>query len=65
MTVKELMAELKKANPDAIVKLSIGNPKDSAFTDEIMRVTVNKASVEIDGWVASDNEEAYLPGYDD
>jgi len=46
MTVKELMAKLKKANPKAIVKLSIGDPKDSAFTNEILRVDVKKNSVE-------------------
>lgn len=60
MTVEELIAELQKCNPAAKVSLSIGNPKDTAFTDEVS-VRAGADEVVVDGWVSSDNEEACAP----
>jgi hypothetical protein len=64
LTVEELVEMLEGMPPTAQVTLHIGNPKDSAFTDEI-EVRQDGDKVEVYGWVASDNEEAYMPGYGD
>ena len=63
MTVKELIEELSRQDPDATVRLSVSNPKDSASTDDVPGVVVGDAGeVIISGWVASDNEGAWMPG---
>jgi hypothetical protein len=60
MTVAELIAELQKQNPEATVSMSIGDPKDTAYTDDVS-VRATEDGVKIDGWVSSDNEEAFAP----
>jgi len=61
MTVLELIARLQKLDPNLEVRLSIGNPKDTAFTNDVTDVEVQGGSCTIEGWVASDNEEAWAP----
>ena len=59
MTVAVLIAELGKADPESEVTMSIGNPKDTAYTDDVWcEVTDGKAKVV--GWVASDNDAAVV-----
>ncbi len=67
MTVKQLMDELAKMPPDAEVEIQIGDPNDTAYTNEVVHVgeqAVNGAKngrVEIRGWVSSDSDEAFSP----
>jgi len=67
MTVKQLMEKLTGLPPDAEVELQIGDPNDTAYTNEIVNVgeqLVNGAKngrVEIRGWISSDNDEAWSP----
>lgn len=70
MTVGELIKELQNLDPNAPVDVSIGNPKDSAYTNEVMVFLrkvgegVETPHVEIHGWVSSDNEDAFAPWAD-
>ena len=63
MLVKEMIELLQHAPPDAVVRLTISNPKDSAWTTDVAVSDHGK----ILGWVASDDQEAFFPGerYDD
>lgn len=62
MTVKELIAQLAKMPDSAEVMLRIGNPKDAAYTNDMADVSLkDNGQVVLDGWVASDNEEAFAP----
>jgi hypothetical protein len=62
MTVKQLMADLAKMPPDAKVRLSIGNPEDTAWTDEVQQVDILPGGkVTVRGWVSSDNDGAFAP----
>lgn len=62
MLVKEMIEALQKADPEAEVTMSIGNPKDTAYTDDVScEVTAEGKAVQVRGWVASDNEEAWFP----
>ncbi len=60
MTVKELIEALSHLNPDATVSINVSNPKDSAYTDNLT-VTGRDGEAHIDGWVDSDNENAFAP----
>ena len=61
VTGRELAAELMK-NPDQEVELSIGNPKDTAYTNEIQKVELSEEGrLVVRGWVSSDNEGAFAP----
>lgn len=67
MTSHELARELL-AGPDLPVQLSIANPKDTAYTRDV-RVRLGSENgeatyVRIDGWVASDDEDAFAPWAD-
>jgi hypothetical protein len=64
MTVEELLAAFKGEDPKSLVRLSIGNPKDTCFTNEVTAVEVEEGTCTIRGWVASDNEEACAPWSD-
>ena len=64
MTVAELVVELLKLDQTMRVSVSVGGPKDTAYTDDIVSVGETDGEVEIRGWAASDNENAYLPGAD-
>ncbi len=62
MTVRELIEQLSNLNLDAIVTVSVGDPKDTAFSDDLsLRVDIEDSTVDIGGWVASDNENACAP----
>lgn len=61
MKVKEMIAELQKADPEAGLTMSIGNPKDTAYTDDISVNVSAQGECSIVGWVSSDNEEAWFP----
>ncbi|MDP1711807.1 MAG: hypothetical protein Q8K86_05060 [Candidatus Nanopelagicaceae bacterium] len=62
MTVAELIEQLKQQEPDALVSLSIRDPKDSAFTKaEIAVKKEDDNVVTVSGWVASDDEDAFAP----
>lgn len=62
MKVKDAIAELMKADPEAELTVSIGDPKDTAYTDDVsLEVTAGGRAVQLRGWVASDNEEAFAP----
>ena len=63
MKVAELIAELRKADPESEVTMMIGNPNDTAYTDDV-RCDVTDGIVEIVGWVASDNDAAFFPDED-
>lgn len=63
MTVKELIEELSRKDPGATVRLRISDPKDAASTDDVAGlVPGEEGEVVIAGWVASDNEGAWMPG---
>lgn len=67
MNVAELIAQLQKLPQDAQVELNISSPADAAYTKEITNVQLildATPTVEIRGWVASDDEDAYMPGLD-
>lgn len=67
MKVSELIAQLQKLPQDARIELNISGPADAAYTKEITNVQLlldATPTVEIRGWVASDDEDAYMPGYD-
>jgi hypothetical protein len=64
MTVKELIERLLQQPQSAKVRLSIANPKDTAYTNEIIEISREKTTgmVSIEGWVSFDNsEEAHAP----
>lgn len=62
LTVKELIEQLQTMPEGARIRLSVGNPKDSAYTNEIIEVTDDDdGSVTIRGWVSSDNDNAFAP----
>lgn len=61
MTVGELIEELSKMPKDAPVSVSVGDPKDTAFTDEVSVRQGDGGQVVVDGWVSSDNENACAP----
>ena len=65
MTNHELARQLLN-EPECPVRLSIGNPNDSAYTSDLRVIVVREADnklshVRIEGWVASDDEDAYFP----
>ncbi len=60
MNVKQLIEELSKYDPNAKISLNVSDPKDSAYTDDV-KVTRRDGEVHIDGWVATDNENAFAP----
>ncbi len=65
MKTAELIALLQNLPQDAEIELDIGNPKDSAWTDDVQEVKLDsKGKVRISGWVASDNKNAHMPGYE-
>lgn len=60
MTVGELIAELSKMPQDTLVEVSVSNPKDTAYSDDVS-VKLGEGGVTLDGWVASDNDNACAP----
>jgi hypothetical protein len=60
MTVAELIEELSRMPKDAPVRVSVGDPKDTAFTDDLS-VRLSDGEVVVDGWVDSENENACAP----
>jgi hypothetical protein len=60
MTVSEMIELLQSADPNSQVTMTIRDPKDAAFTDDVSVVFASD-NVTVVGWVASDNEEACAP----
>ncbi len=66
MTSHELARELLNG-PDLPVELSIANSKDSAYTRNMLVRLGSRlkhkdsACVRIDGWVSSDDKDAFAP----
>ena len=61
MLVHELIAKLQAMPQDKEVQLSIGDPEDTAYTNEIQEVREHEGYVSVSGWCSSDNEEACAP----
>ena len=57
MTAAELIAALSLLPPETVISLDVGDPKDSAYTDEILSCEDGV----IRGWISSDNEAAFAP----
>ncbi len=63
MTVKELVEALQRVDQDAIVRLTVQNPKDSASTRDVsVGDPDGNREIILSGWVASDDEDAWFPG---
>jgi hypothetical protein len=63
MTAAELIAKLQKIDPNTKVSIKIQTPKDAAWTGEFFGEL--KADGVIQGWVGSDDEDAFFPGCGD
>jgi hypothetical protein len=59
MTSHELARKLLEL-PDVPVRLSVADPKDAAYTDDVS-VKVKDKRVVVAGWVSNDNPEACAP----
>ena len=61
MKVHELIAALRAYPPQADVLLKIGDPQDTAFTNDVAVEPIVNGTVTLAGWVSSDNEDACAP----
>ena len=57
MTKKELLAALAQYPDDHEIVVLIGDPKDTAFTNDVSVDNVGR----LVGWVATDNDRAFAP----
>jgi hypothetical protein len=59
MTAAELIAKLQTLPPETVLELNIGDPNDSAYTDDF-----DLDGTVLRGWVSSDNEDHFAPWAD-
>lgn len=60
MMVADLIGALQRMDPAAKVVVSVADPKDTAYTDDV-DAEARDGECRISGWVASDNEGACAP----
>lgn len=61
MTVAELIAKLQKVDPNTRVSIKIQSANDAAWTGDLDRELNKDGVMVIQGWVGSDDEDAFFP----